>query len=44
MAVAAQDSDEVLMARVQAGDESACEAIYAAHAGRVAAYLLRSGF
>ena len=33
-----------LVRRCLAGDQAAYEALYFAHAGRVAAYFLRSGF
>jgi len=33
-----------LIARAAAGDEAACAALHGAHAGRVRAYFLRSGF
>jgi RNA polymerase sigma-70 factor (ECF subfamily) len=37
-------SDLELMQRCRAGDEAAFDALHAAHAGRVTAYLRRSGF
>ena len=38
------ESDQHLISRCLAGDDAAAESLYRRHAGRVAAYLLRSGF
>jgi len=37
-------SDAQLVLRCLGGDEAACRSLYAAHAGRVTAFFLRSGF
>ncbi len=38
------ERDEELVERCRRGDRAAFESLYAAHAGRIKAYLLRSGF